>query len=362
MEQAMVPALSLRRYRDLMSQLTTRPAGPADAAASGFADLLPDRWRSGGNRRSVVATDQLGRVLGHCRGIDNIFHPGSRTLVLEIGEGHSQDTTPWAAVADSLLHAQIAVSALPLHLKPAADQPDLIDLCARHGGVLVQLMPPWRYVVDEAMRHWATRHRTTSDGLSAVPVGQARREEMLDLYVEHYAAQHARWSPAAAPAVMRAENAPDFVPGGEGSFSPVRSTVLVRTGQITAQALVWPPEAGGGAEVGLQSRPYEGPTAREDMEACLAATIDRSADGDVLLIDSHVSEQLESAMLREVPGPPPHSEDPWTAIVAIPVPGGPQPLPLPAEQIPAGAAALRIVPARPSGGAGSPRAGARRGR
>lgn len=60
----------------------------------------------------------------------------------------------------------------------------------------------------------------------------------------------------------------------------------------------------------------------------------------MLLIDSHVSEQLETAMLREVPGPPPHPADPWTAIVAIPVPGGPQPLPLPAEHIPAGAAAL----------------------
>jgi hypothetical protein len=60
----------------------------------------------------------------------------------------------------------------------------------------------------------------------------------------------------------------------------------------------------------------------------------------VLLIDSHATEELESAMMSEVPGPPPHPEDTWTAIVAIPVPDGPAPLPLPAERIPQDAAPL----------------------
>ena len=76
------------------------------------------------------------------------------------------------------------------------------------------------------------------------------------------------------------------------------------------------------------------------MEACLAAVIDRSADGDVLLIDSHATEELESAMMRDVPGPAPHPQDTWTAIVGIPVPGGPAPIPLSAELIPAAAAKL----------------------
>ena len=163
---------------------------------------------------------------------------------------------------------------------------------------------------------------------------------MLDLYVEHYTAQHARWSPAAAPAELRAENAPDFVAGGEGSFDPDRSVVLERDGVIVGQALAWPPEPDGGIEITLQSTPHEGRTARVDMEACLAAVIDRSADGDVLLIDSHVTEELESAMMRDVPGPAPHPEDTWTAIVGIPVPGGPAPIPLSAALIPAAAAKL----------------------
>lgn len=318
-----------------MVACSTRPATTTDAADPAFEDLLPDRWREGDDRRSLVATDRAGRLLGHCRGIDNVFHPFSRTLVLEVRDG-----APWAEVADALLAAQIAVSALPLHLKPTAHEPELLGLCARHGGVLVQLMPPWRYVVDPALRTWAAAHRTTADGLTADALDETRREEMLDLYVEHYTAQHARWSPAAAPAQLRAENSPDFAPGGEGSVVPGRTAVLVRAGRIAAQALAWPPEPDGGTEISVQSRPHEGPTARRDMEACLAAVIERSDDGDVLLIDSHVTEELESAMMRALPGPPPHPEDTWTAIVAIPVPDGPAPIPLPAERIPAGAAAL----------------------
>lgn len=316
-----------------MPTLTTRPATTADASDPAFEDLLPDHWREGDNCRSVVATDSAGRLLGHCRGIDNSFHPGSRSLVLEVLDGE-----PWAEVADALLEAQIAVSTLPLQLKPSAHQPELLALCARHGGVLVQLMPPWRYVVDAAMRDWAGVHRTTSDGLRAGRVDDARREEMLDLYVEHYTAQHARWSPAAAPRALRAENAPDFVPGGEGSFDPDRSAVLRREERILAQALAWPPEPEGGIEISFESSPHEGPTAREDMEACLAAVIERSADGDVLLIDAHVTEELEFAMMRDVPGPAPHPKDTWTAIVAIPVPGGPVPIPLPVELVPSDAA------------------------
>lgn len=328
-----------------MTGTLTRLATAADASDPAFEDLLPDRWREGDNCRSVVATDGAGTVLGHCRGIDNTFHPDSRTLVLEV-----RSDAPWAEVADALLAAQVAVSTLPLRVKPSAHEPELAALCARHGGVLVQLMPPWRYVVDPALRDWACEHLRTRDGLAAADLALAidalgaeestAREQMLDLYVEHYTAQHARWSPAAAPQQLRAENAPDFAPDGEGSFDPERTTALVREGRIVAQALAWPPEPDGGTEITVQSRPHEGPTAREDMEACLAAVVDRSADGDVLLIDSHLTEELESAMMQDLPGPAPHPQDTWTAIVAIPVPGGPAPLPLPAHRIPDDAAPL----------------------
>lgn len=326
------------------ARFLTRPATSADAGDPAFTDLLPDRWREGDNRRSTVATDADGTVLGHCRGIDNVFHPASRSLVLEVREG-----APWAEVADALVTAQIAVSTLPLRVKPSAHEADLAALCARHGGVLVQLMPPWRYVVDGTLRSWAREHRVTHDGLIAARLSEAAafggdenalREQMLDVYVEHYTAQHAHWSPAADAEQLRAENAADFAPVGEGSFDPGRTRLLLRDGLIVAQALAWPAEPDGGTEITVQSRPHEGPTAREDMEACLAAVIESSADGDVLLIDSHATEELESAMMREVPGPPPHPEDTWTAIVAIPVPDGPAPRPLPAQRIPEGAAPL----------------------
>lgn len=343
-------------YRDRVTVETTLPATAADAADPAFVDLLPDRWREGDNRRSVVAADGEGRVLGHCRGIDNVFHPSSRTLVLEV-----RPDAPWAEVADALLTAQTAVSSLPLHVKPTAHEPELAALCARHGGVLVQLMPPWRYVVDPALRDWAAEHRRTREGLVADGLAaaidslgtedRAVREQMLDLYVEHYTAQHARWSPAAAPEQLRAENAPDFSSDGEGSFDPGRTTLLLREGRLAAQALAWPPEPDGGTEITVQSRPHEGPTSREDMEACLAAVVDRSADGDALLIDSHVTEELESAMMRDVPGPPRHPADCWSAIVAIPVLGGPAPLALPDERIPADASDLvRMVRVTPSAG------------
>src|SRR5699024_4892005 len=239
--------------------------------------------------------------------------------------------------------------------------PELAELCARHGGVLVQLMPPWRYVVSPTLRDWALEHRRTHDNLTAVDLEAAIaslgtdarpvREQMLDLYVEHYTAQHARWSPAAPTAQLRAENAPDFAPGGEGSFDSGRTTLLLREGRLVAQALAWPPEPDGGTEITVQSRPHEGPTAREDMQACLAAVIGTGTDGDALLIDSHVTEELESSMMRDLPGPPPHPEDTWTAIVAIPVPGGPAPVPLPASMIPSDAAALAdLVLGTPSAG------------
>ena len=47
-------------------------------------------------------------------------------------------------------------------------------------------------------------------------------------------------------------------------------------------------------------------------------------------------------MLQDVPGP---EDEEWTAIVALPVPGGPAPIPLPDDRVPeaarAFAAALR---------------------
>lgn len=320
-----------------MPAVVVRPAAPADVGTPGLLDLLPDHWREGGNRRSLVAVSGDGRVLGHCRGIDNVFHPGSRVYVTELLPDAELAPLMWADVADALLAAQREVSTLPLCLKPDSDDDRLVGLCARNGGVLVQLMPPWRYPVDAALQAWARDHLRTPDGLQAQASGTDRTEEMLDLYVEHYTAQHAAWSPAAEPAVLREENAPDFVPGSTGAFDPRRSTILVRDEELVAHALTWPPEPDGEVEISLQCRPHDGPSARSDMESCLAAAILAAPEGSTLLIDSHAVEALESAMLKDVPRPEGDLPDTWTAIVAFPVAGGPTPIRLPAGRVPAAA-------------------------
>lgn len=68
------------------------------------------------------------------------------------------------------------------------------------------------------------------------------------------------------------------------------------------------------------------------MEACLAGVVDRCGDDDVLLVDSHVTEAVETAMMLDVPGRFPG--DGWTAIVALPVPGGLRPAAMPPGLLP----------------------------
>lgn len=320
----------------MSSPLTVRPAVAADADAETFLELLPDRWRPGGNRRSLVAHSPDGRVLGHCRGIDNAFHPASRTLVLEVAP---QDRIPREQIEDALLPAQRAVSTLPLRLKPEEGSPE-VDLCRRQGGVLVQLMPPWRFTVDAGMRAWAARRLATGDGLRATGLVTVPRADVLSLYVEHYRAQHAAWSPAAAAEELSRLNAPDILDGPASEVDAALSTVLVRDGQLGAQALVWPPEPDGGREVTLQCRWPETPTSREDREACLAATISRVPEGTALLIDSHVTETTETEMMRALRAEHP-AAGPWVAIVGIPATGGQDagdagtaPVPLPTACVP----------------------------
>lgn len=150
--------------------------------------------------------------------------------------------------------------------------------------------------------------------------------ELLDLIVSHYLAQHAAWSPADEP-TLRTEFAADAEPGG---YAP-RSRLLRRDGRIVAAAMVWP---GDEAEASLLTDRHNDPASRADMEACLAGVIDASPEGAVLLIDSHLTEPVEYAMMRDLPGPAPEEAGAWLAIVALPVPGGPVPIPLPRGLVP----------------------------
>ncbi|MBZ2198089.1 GNAT family N-acetyltransferase [Occultella gossypii] len=317
--------------------MQVRPAIPADVERSRdrFDDLLPDRWRRGNNRRSFVAVDPDGRVLGHCRGIDNDFHPASRVLVVDLlpeARGHGVD--------DELLRAQVAVSSLPLHLKLTEPDRDLRALAERHGGVAIQAMPPWRYLVGPELRAWAAAQPPPEGSVG--PIRNTEREAALELFLENYTAQHAAWSPAAPIDRLKTEFAADFTAGSDNAFDPVSSVALRRHDRLAAQALLYlpdPEDPSGGRELGLQSRPYAGPGARADLEACLAAVIGRAADGDVLLIDSHLTERTEFQMMEQVPGPAPGGS--WTAIVAIGVPGGTEPIPLPRDLIPEEAAWIR---------------------
>ncbi|WP_203567046.1 GNAT family N-acetyltransferase [Aestuariimicrobium ganziense] len=120
--------------------LHVRPVVPNDVLL--WAEVEPDRWRLGGNRRSFVA-ELDGQLVGHCRGIDNACHPGSRTLVLEV-------RTEWRnrGVGTALLKAQVEASTLPLRAKITGAMPEAWALARTFGAVVEQACPPWRRVVE----------------------------------------------------------------------------------------------------------------------------------------------------------------------------------------------------------------------
>ncbi|QCR18763.1 hypothetical protein [Agrococcus sp. SGAir0287] len=305
--------------------MRVRPATASDALAAAF-DLERDRWRDGGNRRSFVAVDDDGALLGHCRAIDNRVHPGVRTLVLE--------TSPDAddAVAIALLDAQLAVSTLPLRCKPTRLDTTLLALARQRAGRVVQLMPPWRYPVSPALRRWAASRSTPGDA-RIVSIDAADRAAVAALFVEHYARQHASWSPTAEPAVLHEAFADLLLADGPDARDEHRSVALLRDGALVAQAIVDPP-ADDGSEVVLQALPRGGATARQDLEACLAETIRRSRDGQTLLVDAHLTEADEMALVAGLPSPPAAQAGEWTAIVAIPLPGAEPPAGLAAADVP----------------------------
>ncbi|WP_152353915.1 hypothetical protein [Brachybacterium subflavum] len=332
-------------------------AAGADGGTSSFPDLIEDRWRPGGNRRSFVAVvpDSAGeRIVGHCRAVDNTVHPNSRVMLLEVAPD-----VQGQGVDDALLHAQVEASSVPPRMKIYEHQVSDQQLAARFGGIAVQVTPPWRYVVGPEMRAWATQHAPDRT-VSISPPRPADSADLLALEVDHYIDQHVSWSPTAPREVMLAELGEDHDPQTPGTWDRGRSRVLQRDGRIAAAVLVWPADdasdadagnqdgsegeggdasgaasASGAPEISLLSRPYAGPTSRADKEACLAALIEASADGDQLLIDSHLTMREEWAMMREVPGLVPSDGTGWMTITAIPVPGGPAPVPVPHGLVPA---------------------------
>lgn len=305
-------------------EITIRPATEADVeSVRDLPSLLVGRWRNGGNRRSLVAVRD-GLVIGHARGIDNAFHPRSRVLVIEVLPQHRRQ-----GVGTALLAAQQQVSRLPLELKLYASMTGARALAQRFGGVAIQATPPWRYAITPRLRAWAAAHSGT-----AGPTGPGDGPELLELEIRHYLDQHASWSPADGGA-LREEFAANYEPGSPSAYDPKLSTVLRRDGRIVAAALVWPYDSElGGNEVSLICRQHGSSGGRADMEACLAETIARCGDDIMLLIDSHVTQAVESAMLRDLPGPSPDDGDGWMVIVAIPVPGGPAPIAMPSGLLP----------------------------
>lgn len=311
-----------------------RPATEVDVGASSamLSRLRPDRWRPNRNARSFVAIEARG-VVGYCLAVDNAFHPDSRVLDLDVIPERRR-----CGIGSALLQTQLEVSTTPPHLKVSESMTAVRGLAARFGAVPVQACPPWRYQVSEALRQWAAVHRG-----SARSIHDYEREPLLDLYVTHYRAQHASWSPAAEPVALRREFAEDFESGGKGEFDPVRSAVLERDGLPVASALVWPYDSmRRGYEVGLETRRYDDPRSRSDMEQCLAHVIDTSPDREVLLIDSHLTEHLEFAMVRDLARAAGINNSPgsgqWMTILAIPVSDGPAPIRLPRSLVPPDAA------------------------
>ena len=322
-----------------------RPATAADAAAHDAgatpwaeSGVLADRWRTEGNRRSLVAVEGDGGhevLIGHCRGINNVFHPDSRVCVLEVRPDRRR-----RGIGRALLEAQRAVSDVPLHLKVGSGDAALRGLALAAGGTAIQAMPPWRRVVGPELRAWA-RERTGA--VRAQMITSADRTAVAALEADHYIAQHATWSPAAGWDTLLEEMAEGHQADSPSAYDPRRSVVVRREGVVTAAALVRPEEnhhGQRGCEVTLLARPYDGAHARADKEACLAAVVERSADRDVLMIDSHLTERVESAMMSEVPGL--DDDSGWMAIIAVtPTPGrlrpGAEPIGLDPRLLPADA-------------------------
>lgn len=267
---------------------------------------------------------QDGRVVGHVRGNDNEFHPGSRVLVIEVLPDYRRHR-----VGSALLAAQRSVSKKPLELKIYASMTGARALARRFGAVAIQATPPWRYAITPALRTWAANHRGKAE-----PARPVDGPELLELEIRHYLDQHAAWSPADESALGR-EFAADYRPGSPTAYDSNLSSVLRRDGRVVAAALVWPYDAKrAGTEVSLICEQHGSLTGRSEMEQCLADVITRCPDDAVPLIDSHVTETVETAMLRDLPGRWPDDGAGWMTIVAIPIPGGPVPIATPAGLLP----------------------------
>lgn len=217
----------------MQPEIEIRPARQADVESVGetIPELLVDRWRHGGNRRSLVAL-QDGRVVGHVRGNDNEFHPGSRVLVIEVLPDYRRHR-----VGSALLAAQRSVSKKPLELKIYASMTGARALARRFGAVAIQATPPWRYAITPALRTWAANHRGKAE-----PARPVDGPELLELEIRHYLDQHAAWSPADESALRR-EFAADYRPGSPTAYDSNLSSVLRRDGRVVAAALVWPYDA-----------------------------------------------------------------------------------------------------------------------
>ncbi len=345
-----------------MSTFTVRPTTAADVIAGQelFPGMQPNHWAPGGNRRSFALLGEGSEVLGHCRGIDNPIHPHSRTLVFEVAP-----VVRGTAAEVALLQAQIDASTLPLHAKPTGDDRALCALLERCGGILVQLMPPWRRAVGPELRRWAEQvlqgaagvaEESSVSGASGllgvaapriVPARDVPLAELQALEVEHYIAQHASWSPAADPVTLREAFAEDHDPRSADTWDRDCSQALVgANGSVLAAALLWgspgtavAPATGDDApELVHLSRPFGGAEACAWKQQVIAAVVAELPDGAEVCIDAHASLAKEYAAIATIPG---CVDRMWTAIVAVPVPGGPAPIPFSAELIPDQAAWAR---------------------
>lgn len=317
-----------------MSQLVIRPAEPEDVdrAHETFPDLLPDRWREGGNRRSFVAVELPGphqrpggtfsgpRIVGHCRGVDNAAHPGSRVLLFETvarlhGTGTERD----------LLRTLMATSPLPLHSKVERKDAALCGLLASLGSTLVQLMPPWRYQVDHDLKAWARSALDAApEDVTLTLATSLPAEDILALEVDHYIEQHEPWSPAAPHADLRDYLAEDHDPASSTSWNRNCSwAVTTRNGKVKAAALVWgnvgtdrtPSRGNDAPEISHLSRPHASPEAWTNKLLAIASVIRSVPLGTELCIDSHLSMRREFAAIGTIPGVD-RSRGEWTAIVA----------------------------------------------
>lgn len=283
-------------------------------------EVLPDKWASGCNRRSFVAVDKNARVVGTCRGIDNIFHPQARTLFLDI--------TPeidFLSVAIPLVQQQKLVSDKALHLKIPESNIALLQLAKAFNAHFYQACPPYEYIVSAEMKQWADKilnhhaeHAPNENtaSLQIMPITKENLGLALEVWVDGYIMQHKDWNATADKTVLLTHFSHDYNP-----ISPAldisRSYLIMQGDTVIGSAQIWPDDEPNNSEITISYLATDYATVTNIFQLGIAATISRATVGEVICIDSHWTLPHEFNVMSQFRQHWGTKDKAWTLLVAL---------------------------------------------